>query len=311
MKVIKAGAKIPADVQGAFITVGNFDGVHLGHRQILQKLIREAARAGRKALLVTFDPHPKMILHPERRPFYLLTTLEEKLILLEELGLDAVILISFSLGYAGTTAESFVVDFLWRDLQVRKLFIGHDYKFGRKKEGNADVLAAYGKQLGFEVCVIDAVSAGDSIVSSTKIREAILAGGVETAAALLGRPYNVSGPVVKGQGRGASLGFPTANIKPEKELLPARGVYAAMVKLEGASYRAVLNIGINPTFGESSLTLEVHLLDFHSDLYGKVLDVQFIKRLREERKFSGPEELIGEMIKDREAAQVILAPLSA
>ncbi len=311
MKVIKAGAKIPADVQGAFITVGNFDGVHLGHRQILQELIREAARAGRKALLVTFDPHPKMILHPERRPFYLLTTLEEKLILLEELGLDAVILISFSLDYAGTTAESFIVDFLWRDLQVRKLFIGHDYKFGRKKEGNADVLTAYGKRLGFEVSVIDAVAAGDNIVSSTKIRESILAGDVRKATALLGRPYNVSGAVVKGKGRGASLGFPTANIEPEKELLPARGVYAALVKLAGASYRAVLNIGINPTFGESSLTLEVHLLNFHGDLYGKLLDVQFIERLREERKFSGPEELIGQMIKDREAAQEILVSLSA
>jgi len=308
MKIIRGTESIPPEMQGAYITIGNFDGVHLGHRHICQTLIREAAREGRKTLLITFVPHPKMLLHPERRPFYLLTSLEEKIKLLEAQGLDAVILIPFTLEYAETSAESFIVDFLWNKLRVKKVFIGHDYTFGSKKGGNEKVLAEYGKKLGFDVHVINAISVGNTLVSSTKIREAILTGDVKRAAMLLGRPYNVGGTVVEGKGRGATLGFPTANVKPDKELLPARGVYAAMVHLEGGGYRGVLNIGVNPTFGENKPTLEVHLMDFQGNLYGEALDVLFIERLREERKFSSPEELVAQLKKDVAQARAVLTP---
>ncbi|MDO8723920.1 MAG: bifunctional riboflavin kinase/FAD synthetase [Syntrophales bacterium] len=306
MQVITGTEGIPPEFREAFITIGNFDGVHLGHRLIFQKLIPEARKENRKALLITFVPHPKMLLHPERRPFYLLTTIEEKIKLLEALGLDALILIPFTLEYAQTTAESFILDVLWKNLQVRKIFIGHDYSFGKDKRGNEGMLTAFGKKLGFEVAVINAVATGDTIISSTRIRAAILEGDVKTAAMLLGRPYNVSGTVIEGKRRGAALGFPTANIKPNKELLPAKGVYAAIVNLEGKRYNGVLSIGLNPTFGDVRLSMEAHLMDFSGDIYGKYVDVLFIERIREERKFPGPEMLSLQIKKDAEEARGIL-----
>ncbi|HLA27826.1 MAG TPA: bifunctional riboflavin kinase/FAD synthetase [Syntrophales bacterium] len=306
MHVFTGTEGIPSEFRKAFITIGNFDGVHLGHRFIFQKLILEAHKENRKALLVTFVPHPKMLLHPERRPFYLLTTIEEKIKLLEALGLDALILIPFTLEYAQTTAESFILDVLWKNFQVRKIFIGHDYRFGKDKRGDEDMLTAFGKKLGFDVAVINAVAVGDTVISSTRIRAAILEGDVKTAAMLLGRPYNVSGTVIEGKRRGAALGFPTANIKPNKELLPAKGVYAAIVNLEGKRYNGALSIGLNPTFGDVQLSMEVHLMDFNGDIYGKYADVLFIERIRGERKFPGPEMLSLQIKKDVEEARDIL-----
>ncbi len=308
MKIIKGTEDIPPELTDGFITIGNFDGVHLAHRHIFRELILEARQMGRKAILVTFVPHPKMILHPERRPFYLLTTLEEKIKLLSDLGLDAVILIPFTPSYGETTAESFIRDFLWDNLRVRKIFIGHDYTFGKNKAGNKDVLAAFGEKLGFDVAVINAFRVGDTVVSSTGIREAILAGDVKKAALLLGRPYNVSGAVIEGERRGRAMGFPTANVKPYKELLPERGVYAAIANLEGKRYQGVLNIGFNPTFGGNRLSLEVHLMDFSGNVYGKPLEILFIDRIREERTFPGPEELALQIKKDAEQARAILKP---
>lgn len=311
MQVIKYTEDVSPEFKGAFITIGNFDGVHLGHRHVFQRLIQAAQAAERKALLVTFVPHPKMVMHPERRPFYLLTTLEEKINLLEELGLDAVILIPFTIQYAATTAEKFITGFLWEKLRLRKIFIGHDYKFGKGQAGNKDMLAAWGQKLDFEVEVINAFSCDDIVISSSRIRKAILLGDVRQAALLLGRPYNVSGSVVKGKGRGGALGFPTANIEPHKELLPGKGVYAALVNLKGEQYQAVLNIGVNPTFGPTfgdvDLSLEVHLMGFPPEnIYGQSLNVLFIERIREERRFESREELVAQIRKDTEQARAIL-----
>jgi riboflavin kinase/FMN adenylyltransferase len=308
MQVINYSGEVAPELKGAFITIGNFDGVHLGHWHIFQRLVQNAREAGRKSLLVTFVPHPKMVMHPERRPFYLLTTLEEKISLLGELGLDAVILIPFTIQYAATTAEEFITDFLWKSLRVRKIFIGHDYKFGQGQAGNKDLLTAWGQKLDFEVAVINAFSCDDTIISSSRIRKAILVGDVRQAALFLGRPYNVSGVVVEGKGRGGSLGFPTANIKPQKELLPAQGVYAALVNFKGRQYQAVLNIGLNPTFGDVELSMEVHLMEFPTgkNIYGQSLDVLFIERIREERRFSSPEELVVQIRKDCSQAHTIL-----
>ena len=310
MQIIKeTGEGIPNEFIGSFITIGNFDGIHLGHSHIFQTLVGQASQASRRSMLVTFVPHPKMVLHPERRPFYLLTTLEEKLALLERQGLDAVILIPFTLEYAATTAESFILDFLWKKLRAGKIFIGHDYTFGKDKAGGEAMLAAYGEKLGFTVEVIPAFSTGGTIVSSSRIREYILEGNVKKAALLLGRPYNLKGGIIKGKGRGVTLGFPTANVKPDKELLPANGVYAALVALEGTKYPAVLSLGLNPTYGDVALSLEVHLLDYTgSSIYGKSLEIFFVDRLREERRFSGPEELIVHIKKDITAARAILPP---
>jgi riboflavin kinase/FMN adenylyltransferase len=308
MQVLKGTENVAPKYKGAFITIGNFDGVHLGHRQVFQRLIHEAHKENRQALLITFVPHPKMVMHPERKPFYLLTTIEEKINLLDDAGLDAVILIPFTLEYAEITAESFIMDLLWGNLQVRKIFIGHDYRFGKGKAGDGDLLAAYGKRLGFEAVVTDAFSVGGIVVSSTVIRNAILDGDVKKAAILLGRPYNVSGEVIWGKRRGVAIGFPTANIKPNKELLPARGVYAAVVNLGGEKHRAVLNLGTNPTFGDVEVSLEVHLMDFNKDIYGKSPEVLFIDRIREERRFSSLEELSSQIEKDRDTAHEILKP---
>jgi riboflavin kinase/FMN adenylyltransferase len=250
-------------------------------------------------------------MHPDRRPFYLLTTMEEKISLLAALGLDAVILIPFTTDYAATTAEEFITDFLWRNLRAKKIFIGHDYKFGRGQTGNKDLLAAWGQKLDFEVEVVNAFTNGDTAISSTRIRKAILGGEVGRAALLLGRPYSVSGSVVTGKGRGSALGFPTANIEPLKELLPAKGVYAALVNLNGKQYPAVLNIGVNPTFGtgcgDVGLSLEVHLMGFPpANIYGQSLDVLFIERIREERRFASPEELVARISEDARQAGTIL-----
>ena len=302
MDVIRGSENIPAGLQGAVVTIGNFDGVHLGHQYIFRHLIAEAHRERRPAVVISFDPHPKMVLHPERRPFYLITSPEEKIRHLSNLGIDALILIPFSLDYARTTAEEFILGFLWERLRIRKILIGQDYTFGRGKEGNKAFLTASGDRLGFEVKVLSAFKVGETAISSTRIRNALLAGEVRYAASLLGRPYNLAGEVVSGSHRGVSLGFPTANIRPDKELVPPNGVYAVQVILEGNRHRGALNIGFNPTFADQKLSIEVHIFDFNENIYGKHLDVLFIERLREEIRFASPGELIAQI--DRDIARV-------
>ncbi len=302
MDVIRGIENIPTNLHCAVVTIGNFDGIHLGHQLIIRRLVEEARRENCPAIVISFDPHPKMVLHPERRPFYLITSMEEKIRLLAGLDVDTFILIPFSLEYARTTAEEFVRGVLAERLHIRKIIIGHDYTFGRGKEGNEAFLSSFGRLLGFEVEVMNAVRVGETTVSSTRIREALLAGEVRLAASLLGRPYNLSGRVVPGNRRGVRLGFPTANISPDKELVPARGVYAVQVLLEGIRHKGALSIGINPTFSDERRSIEVYILDFNEDIYGKTLDMLFIERLRDEIRFASPEKLIAQI--DRDIAQV-------
>ncbi|MDO8723540.1 MAG: bifunctional riboflavin kinase/FAD synthetase [Syntrophales bacterium] len=308
MKVIKniEDRESLSEFSGSFVTIGNFDGVHLGHRHIIKKLIKEAREDNRKAAVITFDPHPQMVLRPEKRPFYLITSTDEKLKLLEDLGVDAVILIPFSLEFAKITAPDFVCRILTDRLQIKKIFIGYDYTFGKGKVGNASFLVDFGKKLGFDIAIINAVSADDNIVSSTRIRNAILDGNVNAVIVPLGRPYNLGGTVVEGKRRGGALGFHTANIRPDKVLIPAHGVYAVIVHLAGTRYGGVLNIGVNPTFGEEKFSMEVHLLDFSEDIYGKTLDILFIDRMRDEEKFADPGKLVEQVKIDIEKAKTIL-----
>jgi len=308
MKVIKGLQQIPGEFQDAFVTIGNFDGVHLGHMPILRRLIDEGHRENRKAVVITFEPHPKKVLHPDIKPFYLLTSIEEKIKLLEEIGIDGLILIPFDLYFSRMTAESFVSEILWDKLHIRKIYVGHDYSFGKSKTGNKIFLMEFGKKLGFEVDIINAVELDDETISSTRLRHLILAGDVRKAARLLGRPYNVSGIVIPGKRRGSILGIPTANIRPEKELIPADGVYAVIVHLEEERHKGVLNIGFNPTFSDTDLSVEVYLLDFSGDVYGKKVDVLFVERIRDEIKFDNAEMLVKQIRKDIDEARVILKP---
>ena len=306
MIVFRAEEEIAKDFRGSFVTIGNFDGVHLSHRHICRKLAQEATEAGAKSMVITFDPHPKMILHPDIKPFFLITTLEEKLKLLEECGIDAILIIPFSPDYAKTTAREFVYETLGRKLAIKKIIIGHDYTFGRDKKGNDAYLISSGRELGFDVEVIDAFKVGEDIVSSTLIRNLILKGKIAEAAKLLGKWYNVAGTVVTGFGRGVKLGFPTANIDPEKELLPPPGIYAAFVEVEKKRYMAALNIGEKPTFADYTFTFEAHLLNFEGDLRGKRLNTEFVEKLREIVKFDSPEMLKKQITADVEKVRAIL-----
>ncbi len=306
MIVFKGIDKITEDFRGSFVTIGNFDGVHLSHQYICSKLASEAKATGVKSLIITFDPHPKMILHPDIRPFYLITTLEEKLKLLEDCGIDGVLIIPFSLDYSMITAESFVDDFLGKKLSIKKIIVGHDYTFGRGKKGSSDYLISRGKEMDFAVEVVDAVKEGDDIISSTLVRKLILSGDFKKVVDLLGRFYNVAGIVVSGKGRGVGLGFPTANIIPEKELLPPEGIYAAFVDVEGKRYLSALNIGEKPTFADYTFTFEVHLLDFSGDLRGKRLNTEFVARLRNIIKFDSSEKLKQQIGADVDKARSLL-----
>ena len=309
MKVFKGIGEITPEFRSSVITIGNFDGIHLAHQEILQRVVREAGLRRSRSIVITFDPHPQKVLHPERRPFYLLTTLDEKVKLIESLGLDAVLLIAFTQAFSAMTAEAFVREILWDKLRIQKVFIGHDYAFGNRKQGNEDFLRSMGGMLGFEVESINTFTVSDTTVSSTNIRKAVLGGDVAKAALLLGHPYSLSGTVIRGYQRGREIGIPTANIEPGKELLPANGVYAVMVDLEGVRHAGVLNVGFNPTFSNEKLSVEVHIMNFDGELYGKGLTVSFIERIRSEVKFESPQKLVDQILRDKAKAEEILARL--
>jgi riboflavin kinase/FMN adenylyltransferase len=309
MDVIRGLDRIPPKYACSVVTIGNFDGIHLAHKDLLGKVVEEARKRQCSSVVLTFEPHPQKVLQPDRKPFYLLTTLQEKLKLIEALGIDAVVLIEFTPDFARTTAEAFVQGILWDKLHLEKLIIGHDTAFGNRKSGNEDFLRGMGQALGFDVEAIDAVQVDGIVVSSSSVRHTLLEGDVRRAMKLLGRPYNLSGTVVKGYRRGSEIGIPTANIESQKELVPALGVYAVIAELDGGSHPGVLNIGYSPTFGDNRLTVEVHLLDFpREELYGKAIDVLFIDRIRDEMKFESPKELVKQIERDIERARELLKP---
>ena len=306
MRIFEGIEAIDEDFRGAFVTIGNFDGVHLSHQHICRKLAAEAKKSGKRSLVITFDPHPKMILHPNIHPFYLLTTRSEKMALLEGCGVDATVIIAFDMNYSKITAEEFVRDFLWKKLAITKIIIGHDYVFGQARQGNDAFLKAQGRKLGFSVEVIKAFKIDNEIVSSTLIRNCILSGDIPAATRLLGRFYNVEGVVVSGAGRGTGLGYPTANIEPDKDLLPPSGIYAAFVVVDGKRYMGALNIGAKPTFEDYTSTLEVFLLNYEGDLRGEKLNVLFVEKIRDIVKFDGPESLKRQIAADVEKTKEIL-----
>jgi riboflavin kinase/FMN adenylyltransferase len=307
MRVIKDLNAVPEDLKGSVMTVGNFDGVHLAHQAIIKKVVGEAEKADTKAIVMTFDPHPQQVLHPQQKPFYLITSLEEKIDILTDLGVNTVIVVPFSHEFSKTTAGEFAKDIICGKFNPIRLFIGHDYTFGRGKEGKPDYLKALGEKYGFDVQIIGAVKKEGDIVSSTRVRNVILEGNVSLAARLLGRPYSLQGYVVEGDRRGRDIGFPTANIEPEKILIPSRGVYAVFVDVEGRRYMAAVNIGFNPTFLDGGkIAVEAHILDFKGHLYGYRLRLSFVQRIRDEQKFSSSDRLVTQIRIDVERTRAIL-----
>jgi len=284
MHIYRTIEDIPARFAHAVVTVGNFDGVHLGHRAIFKKISQAAAERGGVSVVVTFAPHPLKVLAPER-DFRLITTYAQKEQLIAESGIDVLVIVPFSREFSSISAENFVRDILVGRIGMECFVIGFDYVFGRKREGNVDLLRRLGGELGFSVEVLEQVGNSETGFSSSMVRELISAGDVSGIVPLLGRYFSVGGEVVHGFHRGKQLGFPTANIEVEEELLPKPGVYAVKVEGDGWVCDGACNIGNNPTFYGSSETVEVHLLDFDADLYGCTLRVYFVERIRDDREF--------------------------
>ena len=284
------------------LSIGNFDGVHLAHREICRFINREADRREGRSVILTFEPHPLSVVAPERRP-PLMTTLDEKLSRLEDQNVGAVVVQEFTPSLAQTEAREFVRRIIGEGLKASLVAIGFNFRFGKGRAGNVDLLQDEGANAGFETHVLEPYMFEGRRVSSTEIRKLLLGGAVEEAARLLGQRHMIEGRVIRGDGRGRQIGIPTANVDYPPILIPENGVYACRVQIDGrkgARRPAVTNIGTRPTFDKKEVTLETHLLDWDGDLYGKSIRVEFVSRLREEKKFSGPEELVRQIKLDIE-----------
>ena len=306
MEIIRREKDLKRSFENPVLTIGNFDGVHLGHQHIFRLVEEKAREISGESIVYTFEPHPVAVLAPEHKPL-LITPLEEKLRLIVEQGMDVAILANFSDKFASQTPEDFVKTILYDQIKIRQLYVGHDYTYGKDRRGNIALLKEMGRKLGFNVEVVEAVRVGGMVVSSTLIRELIQKGELREAARLLGRNYLLYGQVTHGHGRGSKkLGFPTANLKPAGALLPKPGIYAVRAIFEGKRYPAVANLGWNPTFHDQKFSIEVHILDFNQDIYGQPLRVEFVERLRDEAPFRGPEELVTQIKKDIAQAKKVL-----
>jgi riboflavin kinase/FMN adenylyltransferase len=307
MRVIRHLAHVSPPLRRVVLTLGNFDGVHLGHRAIVQRAVSEARAVGGQVVVLTFHPHPVAVLAPERSA-PLLQSLRDRLALLRDLGADVTVVQRFTPRFAALEPEAFVRDFLGTHLELLHVVVGYDVSFGRGRAGSVETLRALGPQLGFAVDAVGPVTVGEEQVSSTALRRMIAAGDVRSAQALLGRRFTLRGRVVRGEQRGRTLGFPTANLHKRRDLLlPADGVYAVRARLGGRTYPAVLNIGVRPTFGTLQRTVEAHLLDFDQPLYGRWLVLELVDRLRGEQRFAGPEALRQAIAADVTRAREVLA----
>ena len=299
MIIIRQFEDIPNDWVNPVVTIGNFDGVHCGHQQILSRLAALKQEYQGTSVVITFRPHPIKILHPTKAPS-LICTYEEKLTLLEQNGVDAVIEIAFNRDFSAWSAERFVEELLIERVGVHFVLAGPDSHFGRNRSGDATLLEAYGPEHGFGVERLIPHLLDNSVVSSSRIRGLIASDGdVQGAARLLGRPFRLTGTVVKGDQRGRTIGFPTANLRLHTELVPFLGVYAAWAfRRDNIPIPAAVNVGVRPTFGKDALTVEAHLLDSNADLYGEVIRLDLVARIRGESRFESVEALIEQINQD-------------
>lgn len=302
MKVYQHFNEIQA-IKNAVLTIGTFDGVHVGHQKIIEKIKTEAAKIGGETVLFTFFPHPRLVLNPSDNSLRMIQSLEEKIANLERLGLDHLIIFPFTKEFANVTAEDFIRNYLVEKLQVKVIVVGYDHQFGKNRQGDLAFLNQFSEELQYQVIEIPAEEINEVNVSSTKIRQAILNGDIETANKYLNERFSLSGKVVHGNKLGRTIGCPTANIQLDDELkiIPAIGVYVVQVKLSDNSWwKGMMSIGKNPTVTEDeSIKMEVNLLDFDGDLYGQQITVQFLKYIRPELKFDSLELLIQQLDEDR------------
>jgi len=301
MVIFKSLDKIKHD-KNTVVTLGTFDGFHLGHQQIVRSVLEKTKKYGGRNILITFDPHPRKIVSTKNH-IKLLSTLSEKIEILSRLGIENLFVINFTKEFSQQTPEQFVTKYLVEGMGVKEIVIGYDHHFGKGRGGNFDLLNSLGEKYNFVITPVEEFKVGEETVSSTKIRNALLDGNVSKANEMLGRHYSFNGKVVKGDGRGKILGYPTANLKIENEdkLLPAIGIYAAQCSVNGKWYNALLSIGSRPTFSSNGRVIpEIYILDFDKDIYNIELLIKVIQRIRGEEKFNSAEELIKQMDKDKE-----------
>ncbi len=299
--------KIEEPFQRAVVTIGNFDGVHLGHQQLFREVVNRSRQRDGTSVVVTFDPHPLKVLRPDG--IQLISTTLQKIELIQQAGIDALVIIPFNKDFAKTPAHEFVDRILIGTIGVCDLVVGYDYCFGRGREGNIDFLREQGRKNGFPVTVVEAHYENGVLVSSTKIRELVTAGRMRDVRRLLGRYYQIHGEVQRGRQRGGTeVGFATANLEiSEEDLCPKKGVYVTQVMYDGNLYGAVSNIGYNPTFGENELVAETHIFDFNHDIYGRPITINMLRHIRGEKKFDSAAELSAQIRKDIKIAREELA----
>jgi len=309
MNVWNALESFPTGREPIVATIGNFDGVHLGHQAILASVARESRARRAPSLLVTFDPHPLAVVAPGRRP-KLLMTRRQKLEVLESAGLDGVLVLPFDRELAAMTGEEFFSDHLAARIRFASVHVGRNFRFGQARSGDLRLLEAIGAAGGFAVEGIPPVEIDGETVSSSAIRIAVEDGEVERAAAMLGRAFALTGEVVRGEGRGRSLDYPTANLAVDNEMIPRRGVYVTETIVLASRFPSVTNVGVRPTFGGTRLCVETHLIDVEDDLYGERIEVRFLARLRDEIRFDGPAALSDQISRDLAAAHGFFSRLA-
>lgn len=309
MKVFKQLEDVVIPTNKSAITIGNFDGVHIGHQALLQTVVEKAHGIGGTSVTMTFDPHPMRVLASKSHP-PLITLTEQKTELIAKAGIEVLVSIPFSKAFAAIPAPEFVSELLVKRLGMKVLVAGGDYAFGRNREGNLALLKKMAPELGYEVLVVDWIQSSSGHterISSTRIRDLVMAGDMHAAKKLLGRHYQIRGKVARGRNRGGRLlGFPTANINLQDELCPKQGIYAVTVEHQGQTLQGVANIGYSPTFDDHIFTVEVHIMDFKKNIYDDPIRVNFIERLRDEIKFDGIEALANQIRQDIKDACVIL-----
>lgn len=296
------------DFRNAVITIGTFDGVHTGHQYILQQLQEAAEACHGETVIITFDPHPREVLAPHNKTVHLLTTLDEKIQLLEKWGIHHLVVVPFTKAFSELSATSYLEDFLISTFRPHTIIIGYDHRFGHNREGGLELLEAEQQKFGFQLLEIPQQVVHDLTVSSTKIRNSLQEGAILLANELLGYPYFINGKVVHGDKMGRQLGFPTANIAlhDSRKLIPAQGVYAVKVAVAGKEWKGALNIGTRPTFNGSELRIEVYILDFHEEVYGAEIHVSFIEFIRADKKFDAVDALVVQITDDVVKAREIL-----
>ena len=285
------------------LTLGVFDGLHIGHQQIMQTVVMRARSVGAVPTAITFDPHPRVVLHPETAP-PLLQTLDQRLANLEVLGIEQAIVVAFDADFASQPAEVFLTKVVQERLQAREVYLGEGFAFGKGRGGNIELLRKMADELGFVADEVPEVRLRGQRVSSSVIRKLLDAGRINLARRMLGRPYGVEGVIIRGDRRGHTIGFPTANLKPHNRVIPRYGVYATATLIDGISRKSITNIGVRPTFeSDSAPSIETFVFDFDGDLYGDVLRVRFLHRIRDERKFNGIDELKAQIERDSKTAR--------